>query len=60
MCITFIFERKPSIMDNTELAALREQILAKAKEYFSESICNQWLSPLTVRALDEHTLTLGR
>ena len=46
-------------MDNTELAALREQILAKAKEYFSESICNQWLSPLTVRALDEHTLTLG-
>jgi len=46
-------------MDNTELVALREQILAKSREYFSESICNQWLAPLTVRALDDETLTLG-
>ena len=46
-------------MDKTELKALWEQIFAKAPEYFSMTICKQWLSPLTVLSMDEETLVIG-
>ena len=46
-------------MDKTELKALWEQIFAKAPEYFSMTICKQWLSPLTVLAMDGDTLVIG-
>ena len=46
-------------MDKTELKALWEQIFAKAPEYFSMTICKQWLSPLTVLSIDDETLVIG-
>ena len=46
-------------MDKTELKAIWEQILAKATDYFSPTICKQWLSPLTVLSMNEDTLVIG-
>ena len=55
----FLYERITIRMDKTELKALWEQILAKATDYFSPTICKQWLSPLTILSIDDTTMVIG-
>ena len=46
-------------MSDNELVVLTHQFYEKSTEYFSKSICEQWLKPLTVLAVDDKKLTLG-
>ena len=46
-------------MDQIELQAIWEQILAKVQETLSESACKQWLAPLIPLSLDANILKLG-